>query len=122
MVATATTDEYRLHRLPLDHNIAALAEVYDRFASTVFGVSLRVTNDRQAAEDVTQEVLLGLWRRPERFDPDRGGLRPWLAAIAHNRSVDWICAEQVARSRDRAHIERSVVGQVPTPIATSRPA
>jgi RNA polymerase sigma factor (sigma-70 family) len=113
MVATATSDEYRLHDLLLDHNIAALAEVYDRFASTVFGVALRVTTDRQAAEDVTQDVLLELWRRPERFDPERGGLRPWLATIAHNRSIDWIRHQQAARGRDRAHLERSFAGPVP---------
>jgi RNA polymerase sigma factor (sigma-70 family) len=113
MVATTTTDEYRLHDLLLDHNIAALAEVYDRYASTVFGVALRVTDDRQAAEDVTQDVLLGLWQRPERFDPERGGLRPWLATIAHNRSIDWIRHQQAAWGRDRAHLGRSLIGQVP---------
>jgi RNA polymerase sigma factor (sigma-70 family) len=113
MVATATPDESRLHDLLLDHNIAALAEVYDRFASTVFGVALRVTNDLKAAEDVTQDVLLDLWRRPGRFDPERGGLRPWLATIAHNRSVDWIRQNQAARSRDRACLERSLLGEVP---------
>jgi RNA polymerase sigma factor (sigma-70 family) len=113
MVATATSDEYRLHDLLLDHNIAVLAEIYDRFASTVFGVALRVTNDRQAAEDVTQDVLLELWRRPERFDPARGGLRPWLASIAHNRGVDWIRHQQAARGGDRAHQERFLAGPVP---------
>ena len=61
--------------------------MYDRCAGTVFAVALGVTHDRQAAEDVTLDVLLGLWRRPERFDPDRGGLRPWLATIAHKRGV-----------------------------------
>jgi RNA polymerase sigma-70 factor (ECF subfamily) len=41
-----------------------------------------------------------LWHRPQRFDPGRGGLRPWLATIAHNRSVDWIRHERAARGRD----------------------
>jgi RNA polymerase sigma factor (sigma-70 family) len=113
MVATPTSDDRRLHQRLLSHDIAALAETYDRFAPTVFGVALRITHDRQAAEDVTQEVLLGVWRRPERFDPGRGALRPWLAAIAHNRSVDWIRREQAARGRDRCHLDMVLTGEVP---------
>jgi RNA polymerase sigma factor (sigma-70 family) len=113
MVATAPTDEYRLHVLLLDHNIAALAEVYDRFGATVFGTALRVTHDRHAAEDVTQDVLFELWRRPERFHPGEGELRPWLATIAHNRSVDWIRRQQNARGRDRAHLNRAQADQMP---------
>jgi RNA polymerase sigma factor (sigma-70 family) len=112
MVATPTSDERRLHQRLLTRDIAALAQTYDQFAPTVFGVALRVTNDRQAAEDVTQEVLLDLWRRPERFDPGRGALRPWLATIAHNRSVDWIRREH-ARGRDRCHLETVLAGEVP---------
>jgi RNA polymerase sigma factor (sigma-70 family) len=112
MVA-APTDDHRLHARLLSREVAALADTYDQFAPTVFGVALRVTSDRQAAEDVTQEVLLDLWRRPERFDPGRGGLRPWLATIAHNRSVDWIRREQAARGRDRCHLAKALAGAVP---------
>jgi RNA polymerase sigma factor (sigma-70 family) len=113
MVATATVDEVRLHERLLGHVISALGEVYDQFAPTIYGVALRVTNDRHAAEDVTQEVMLDLWRRPERFHPERGGLRPWLATIAHNRSVDWIRHEQAARGRDRANLELALAEAVP---------
>jgi RNA polymerase sigma factor (sigma-70 family) len=111
MVATATANELGLHQRLLSHDIAALAEVYDQFAPTVFGVALRVTHDRQGAEDVTQEVLLDLWRRPERFDPERGALRPWLATIAHNRSVDWIRQELAARGRDGRNLEQVLAGE-----------
>jgi RNA polymerase sigma factor (sigma-70 family) len=105
MVVASTLGERRLHQRLLSRDVAALADAYDQFAGVVFGVALRVTTDRHAAEDVTQETLLDLWRRPERFDPDRGALRPWLATIAHNRSVDWIRREQAARCRERRNRE-----------------
>ena len=36
----------------------ALAEAYDQFSPMVYGLAVRVTGDRSAAEDVTQEVFL----------------------------------------------------------------
>jgi RNA polymerase sigma factor (sigma-70 family) len=104
MVAS-TSIERRLHQRLMARDVSALSEAYDQFASSVCAVALRVTTDRYAAEDVTQETLLDLWRRPERFHPDRGGLRPWLVTVAHNRSVDWIRREQAARGRDRRSLE-----------------
>jgi RNA polymerase sigma factor (sigma-70 family) len=99
MVAS-TAWEQSLHQRLLTRDVAVMTEIYDGFASTVYGVARRVTTDRHAAEDVTQETLLELWRRPQRFDPDRGGLRPWLATVAHHRSVDWIRREHTDRFRD----------------------
>jgi RNA polymerase sigma factor (sigma-70 family) len=64
----------------------------------VYGLAARVTGDRAAAEDVTQEVFLHLWERPWVFDPDRGRLRAWLATMAHHRSVDLLRRAEV---RDR---------------------
>jgi RNA polymerase sigma-70 factor, ECF subfamily len=86
-------------RMPVG-DFHSLAELYDQFGSVVFGVAVRVTTDRHAAEDITQAVLLDLWRRPERFDPKRGPLRPWLATVAHHRGVDWMRRQQAVRRRD----------------------
>ena len=71
----------------------ALDELYDQFASFVFGLAARVTGDRRAAEDVTQEVFAHVWQRPEAFDPTRGSLRSWLGVITHRRAVDWVRKE-----------------------------
>jgi len=76
----------------------ALAEAYEQFSPMVYGLAARVTGDRAAAEDVTQEVFLHLWERPWVFDPDRGRLRAWLATMAHHRSVDLLRRAEV---RDR---------------------
>ena len=49
----------------------ALGELYDQFGGFVYGLAARVIGCRTAAEDVTQEVFLSLWEKPEQFDPER---------------------------------------------------
>lgn len=66
----------------------ALAALYDRYAAALHATALRLTGDRQAAEDVVQEVFLTLWNRADRFDPAVGSLAAWLGTIARNRAVD----------------------------------
>jgi RNA polymerase sigma-70 factor (ECF subfamily) len=68
-------------------DIEALGDVYDLHAAVVYGVALKVTDDRGAAEEVTRAVFRELWCRPDRFDPDQGSLRPWLACSAHQLGV-----------------------------------
>jgi RNA polymerase sigma-70 factor (ECF subfamily) len=67
-----------------------LAEVYDTHGPLVYGVALHITRDQGAAEDITQDVFVDLWRRPELFNPQRAPLRGWLCMIARRRGIDWI--------------------------------
>ncbi|MBV8950141.1 MAG: sigma-70 family RNA polymerase sigma factor [Actinobacteria bacterium] len=77
----------------------ALCECYDQFSSFVYGLAFRVIGDARAAEDVTQDVFLHLWERPEAFDPGRGALRTWLGTLAHRRAVDHVRREEARRRR-----------------------
>jgi RNA polymerase sigma-70 factor (ECF subfamily) len=47
-----------------------------------------MVGDVQLAEDLTQEVFLRLWRRPDLFDPGRGRFITWLLSVARNRGID----------------------------------
>lgn len=76
----------------------ALADAYDLYAAAVYGIAVRITNDHGAAEDVTQEVFVELWQRPERYDPGQAPLRGWLCMIARRRAIDWR-RRQVTRDR-----------------------
>ena len=78
----------------------ALAEAYRRHAGAVHGLALRITRNKTLAEEVTQEVFLRLWDRPERFDADRGSLRSFLLAHTHGRTVDLIRSESARRIRE----------------------
>jgi RNA polymerase sigma factor (sigma-70 family) len=78
---------------------AALGEVYDQYASFVYGLALRVIGEQRGAEDVSQEVFVFVWERPEVFDSERGSLRTWLGTLAHRRAVDYVRREEARRRR-----------------------
>ena len=68
---------------------AALRAVYDATAAKLFGVCLRISGDREAAEDILQQVYLKVWNRAGRFDAERASPITWLCAIARNTAIDW---------------------------------
>src|ERR1700761_9514980 len=66
----------------------AFEAVYDRLAGPAYGVIRRVLRDPSQSEEVTQEVLLEVWRTAARFDPAMGGAATWVMTIAHRRAID----------------------------------
>jgi RNA polymerase sigma factor (sigma-70 family) len=66
----------------------ALRLVYDMTAAKLFGVCLRILNDRSEAEDVLQDVYLTIWQKAASFDANRASPITWLVAIARNRAID----------------------------------
>lgn len=67
---------------------AALGQVYDRYRLILFGVLMRILNNREEAEDVLQEVFLQVWRRAADFDENRGRPFTWLVTLARSRGID----------------------------------
>src|SRR3954464_7011109 len=67
---------------------AALRIVYQDTSAKLFGVCLRILNDRSEAEDVLQDVYVTVWRKAASFDPARASPITWLVAIARNRAID----------------------------------
>ena len=76
---------------------AALRIVYQDTSAKLFGVCLRILNDRSEAEDVLQEVYVTVWRKAGSFDPGRASPITWLVAIARNRSIDRLRSSAVSR-------------------------
>ncbi|CAN5886208.1 ECF RNA polymerase sigma factor SigK [soil metagenome] len=97
-VTDATSEELLV--AVADGDADAFAVLYDRVTPQVLGVALRVLRDRSLAEEVTQEVLVEIWRKATRFDPDRGTASGWITTLAHRRAVDRVRSEQASRDRD----------------------
>jgi RNA polymerase sigma-70 factor (ECF subfamily) len=97
----------------------ALREVYDQYASFVYGVAVRVIGDARAAEDVSQDVFVSFWERPGAFDPARGSLRTWLGTLTHRRAVDHVRREEAGRRRAERDATRAVAAPDVEEMATA---
>ncbi len=87
-VATGDRAERRLAKRLSRRDPEALRALYAEHGRATFGFLVRVLGDRATAEDVQQQVFLEAWQRAGRYDPERGGLRTWLLAIARSRAID----------------------------------
>ena len=72
-----------------DGDRAALRALYDLTAAKLFGVCLRICQDREIAEDILQDVYLKVWNRAGRYDAAKASPITWLCAIARNTAIDW---------------------------------
>ena len=87
-------DEELMQRL-LHKDKRAFEAIFDRYGDLVYSTSLRVLRDAHLAQDVSQEIFVRLWRKPESYVAERGRFLTWLISVTRNRAVDEI------RSRGR---------------------
>ena len=80
---------------------AAFDAVFDRISAHVFGIVRRVIRDPAQSEEVTQEVLLEVWRNASTFDAGRGSVMAWVSMLAHRRAVDRVRSVQKETERER---------------------
>jgi RNA polymerase sigma-70 factor, ECF subfamily len=85
----------------------AFEALVGRYSRSVLNVAYRIVSDRDAAQDVAQEALVGAFRRLDRFRGD-ASFGTWLYRITVNQARMHVRSE----SRRRTHVER--LGQVET--------
>lgn len=68
----------------------AFARVFAHYAPRVKAYLRKLGADDGLAEDLTQEVMITVWRRAHQFDPGRAGLGTWVFTIARNKRIDGI--------------------------------
>lgn len=74
----------------------ALASLYDRYASIVYSIALRVLRDPAPAERVLSEIFLGIWREPHRWLQIPSSLSFPMVMMARNRALTILLRKPVA--------------------------
>jgi RNA polymerase sigma-70 factor (ECF subfamily) len=67
---------------------AAFEILYDRHGGVAYSLAYRMVGERAAAEEVTQEAFISIWRSGDRYDRARGSVRSWLLGVVRNRAID----------------------------------
>ncbi|WP_330172296.1 sigma-70 family RNA polymerase sigma factor [Streptomyces sp. NBC_01498] len=70
----------------------ALADAYHRWGPLVHALATRALGDAKEAEDITQQVFLGVWRGRAGYRPERGPVGAWVVGIARRKIVDALAA------------------------------
>lgn len=78
---------------------AALATLYDCTSPQVYGLVLKILDNREAAEEVTLDVYTQVWRQAHTYDETRGSPGGWLMTIARTRAIDRYRAGAAERGR-----------------------
>ena len=77
----------------------AVDALYERFRRPAFALARRILADDVLAEDVLQDVFLGVWKDPAAFDGARGSVSSWLLTMVHHKAVDAVRREESQRRR-----------------------
>ncbi|MFZ5475644.1 MAG: sigma-70 family RNA polymerase sigma factor [Myxococcota bacterium] len=95
---------------------AALATLYDRHASTLMAVGMRMLGDRREVEDIVHDVFVEAWRAAGAYDPTRASVRTWLVMRMRSRVLDRRKSAGVSRRvpMDPGRAERVAVFEDPS--------
>ena len=97
----------------------ALGELYDRYASVIFTIALRIVKREEEAEDLVQETFLQVWNKSSMFEGSKGSVYTWVTTIARRKAIDRL------RSKSAVHagttVDEEAYVRIPDPAFHSNP-
>jgi len=92
---TSPTELTQLRRIQAGDE-QALIDMHAQYARLVYSVAYRVLGDSMAAEEVTQDTFMRVWRSAGTFDARKGSFVTWLLTIARRLAIDTFRKQQRA--------------------------
>ncbi len=81
-----------------------IAELYDAYGETLYGIILRIVRQEEIAQDVLQEAFIKIWKKGPSYDATKGTLFTWMLNICRNTAID--------KTRSANYKRRSNVGEI----------
>ena len=112
-----TEDRELLRRLRARDD-SAVHELADTYGSRIFQLAMRYVKNREDAEEVTQDVLMKVYRKIDAFRGD-AALSSWIYRITFNTAMSRLRSQRLARAaeqeRNRAEAAAAAIGGHPRP-------
>ena len=110
------TDASLMELVRAERRDEAIALLLPAFRRKVFGLAYSFLRDREAAEDVAQEVFIKVWRALPGFD-GRASMSTWIYTIARNASLSALRARRPQSSLSDPEVMHAVEAINPVPPA-----
>jgi RNA polymerase sigma-70 factor (ECF subfamily) len=76
----------------------ALRTLYEQFGQQVYSLAYAITQDKETAEEVTQDVFLKVWNKVEQYEPGTN-FRAWLLSMTRNQAIDRLRRDKKERTQ-----------------------
>lgn len=70
---------------------SAMNQTMNKYAKLLWHIVATILSGAGSAEDIEEcvaDVFVYLWKHPENFNEQRGGLKTWLSTIAKSKAID----------------------------------
>jgi RNA polymerase sigma-70 factor (ECF subfamily) len=100
MTAKPSIDEIALVARIAQQDQTALATLYDRYASVLYGVAFKILGTVEETEEVVLDVFQQVWWTAARYDPKKARVDTWLFMQIRSRSLDKLrCKQRISRTQ-----------------------
>lgn len=100
------TEASLLQRFEGRGDIDAFAEITRLYANMVYGTCVRITGDREAAADATQDTFFALLKGAGKVTGSLGG---WLHRVATRRAIDLVRRDRSRRQREQVYAAQAAL-------------
>lgn len=88
-----TSEElFRLIALSGQGDRMAFQALYDATSAKLFGLSLRILNRRDLAEEALQDAFINIWHHAQNYRPEKAAVMTWMTTIVRNKCLDLLRA------------------------------